>query len=102
MKMMILSLSTILILSSSSNVFAGGVKNLLMDAEDAIAGKFYEQGLDVESVTNHQFTPVENGIGIKADVETTNPKNMLGQSWTCVVSFEKAGTKYSPKTVDCE
>lgn len=102
MKKTILSLSTILVITSSSNVFAGGVKNLLIDAEEAISENFYQQGLSVESVTNHQFTPVKNGIGLKADVETTNPKNMSGQSWTCIVSFEKTGANYSPKTVDCE
>ena len=105
MKKLFLSLAAISMLSLTSNAFAGGVKNLLIDAEEAIAEEFYPQGLQVESVSNHQFTPVNNGIGVKADVETINPKDLSAQSWTCVVTFVKVGkegTKYSPTTVDCE
>ena len=102
MKKMIFSLSTILVLSFSSSVFAGGVKDLMMDAEDAIVAKFSAEALQVESITNHSFTPVKNGIGLKAEVETINPKTMFGHSWICIVTFIKAGTAYSPTDVDCK
>ena len=102
MKKMILLLTTICLLSVSSNVFAGAVKNLLMDTDDAIASEFFDNGLRVDSIENHSFTTVKNGIGVKADVETTNPTSKMGQSWTCVVSFQKIGSSYSAYDVDCK
>lgn len=99
---MVLSLSTILMLSFSSSVFAGGVKDLMMDAEDAIVAKFSQEAQQVESITNHSFTPVKNGIGLKAEVETINPTTMLGHSWICIVSFIKVGTSYTPTDVACK
>lgn len=99
---MILTLSTICLLSLSSNSFAGAVKELLMDADDAISSEFFDNGLQVDSIENHTFTPVKNGIGVKADVETTNPISKIGQSWTCVVTFQKTGTQYLAQDVDCK
>lgn len=101
MKKMILTLATLCCLSVSSSASAGAVKNLLIDAEDAIYSEFFDNGLRVESIENHSFTPVKNGIGIKADVETTNPTSNMGQSWTCVVTFQKLGSDYLAQDVDC-
>lgn len=102
MKKMILSFVAVCSLSLSTNAMAGGVKNLMMDAEDAIVSEFFDNGLQVDSISNHSFTPVKGGIGVKADVETINPTSRMGQSWTCVVSFEKNGTSYSAYDVDCK
>lgn len=102
MKKMILSFVALCSLSLSTNVFAGGVKDLLIDAEDAIVSEFFANGLQVDSITNHSFTPVKGGIGVKAEVETINPTSRMGQSWTCVVAFEKKGSSYSAYDVDCK
>lgn len=102
MKKMVLSFIMITGLSLSTNTFAGGVKNIMMDAEDAIYSEFYKNGRQVESITNYSFTSVKSGIGVKADVETINPQNRYPQSWTCVVTFQKEGNSYLPVDVDCK
>lgn len=102
MKKMIFTITTMCLIAASSNVSAGAVKDLLIDADDAIYSEFFENGLHVESIENHTFTPVSNGIGIKAEVETTNPSSNMGQSWTCIVTFKKIGPNYLAQDVDCK
>jgi hypothetical protein len=102
MKKMILVLSGFMMLSVSSSIFAGAVKDILIDTDDAITSEFFDNGLRVESIENHSFSTVKSGIGVKAEVETSNPVSKIGQSWTCIVTFQKINSKYIAQDVDCK
>ena len=101
MKKMFLSLIMINSLALSTAVFAGGVKDLMIDAEEAIMTEFHQTEHQVESITNYSFAAVKNGIGIKADVETINNKSRLSRSWICLVTFLKENNSYFPANVNC-
>lgn len=101
MKNVLFAITTALFVSLSSNVYAGAVKEVLMDAEDAIYAEFYQNGRQVTSITDQKFVPVKGGIGVGATVETVNPENGYAQTWSCVVAFERVGNSYSPRDVNC-
>ncbi|AUN97394.1 hypothetical protein DOM21_14490 [Bacteriovorax stolpii] len=101
MKKIVLSLATMATLFMSTNAFAGAMKELVIEAEDAIIAEFYDNGREVTSITNHSLVTIKGGVGVKAKVETVNPLNGYPQTWSCLVSFEKSGNSFSPKDVDC-
>ena len=82
-------------------VFAGGVKDVLMDAEDSIHHEFFKNGLEVITIEDQAFTPSKRGIGVKAVVMTRNPANNAQQVWRCVVDFERINNSFEPVDIHC-
>ncbi|RPJ78568.1 MAG: hypothetical protein EHM20_03600 [Alphaproteobacteria bacterium] len=94
-------IALILIMFSTSS-YAGKLKDLVIDAEDAITFDFHDKGdLVVESVSGFEMFTTEIGIEVKASVLTKNNQNGEIHNWICFVSFEEVEGRFSPLEVNC-
>lgn len=102
MKKSILSLVAMVLLSLSSVVSAGAVKEVLIDAEDTIHHEFFQNGLQVISIEDQELVPSKRGVGVKAVVVTRNPTSKVQQVWTCVVDFARINNSYESVDINCK
>ena len=95
-------LISLVLLTLSSSVFAGGVKDVLMDAEDKIHHEFFKNGLEVISIEDQELIPSKKGIGVKAVVLTRNLTSSAQKVWRCVVDFERINNSYESVDINCK
>lgn len=91
-------------LGFSSLAFAGKLKELVLDADEAINYEFYENGdRTVLQIENHQLISTKVGVGVTAIVTTKNVFNNTIQTWNCLVSFTKNQNEvFEFQDIDCK
>jgi len=87
---------TALVLLLSPSLFAGKVKDLVIDADDAIVSELNRQGESVDEISGHRFVPSKNGIAVQALAHS------FGLSWTCVVTFQEINSSYEVVSTVCQ
>lgn len=93
---------TFVLIAFSSSSHAGKLKDIVIDAEDAITFNFYDNGgLVVQNISGFEMFTTEIGIEVKANVSTKNGQNGETLNWICFVSFEEVEGQFSPLEVNC-
>lgn len=101
MKKSLLSFLSIALLSLSAGTYAGQIKEIVIEAEDAIYHEFFQNDREVVSITNQELVSSKVGFGVKATVTTRNPFNGYLQTWSCLVDLKRDGRSFSAVDVNC-
>jgi hypothetical protein len=100
MKKLILSIIALSFITSTA--FAGKMKDILIDTEDAIYSEFQDAGdRKVLSISEHKLQSTNKGVSVSALVVTENIYSKVEQTWDCLVSFEKINGSFTPVDVNC-
>lgn len=103
MKKLFSILLAVVLIAFSSNSYAGRMKDLVIDAEDAIYFDFQKTpDLAIEKISGFEMFTTEIGIEVKASVLTKNTQNNESRNWICFVSFEEFEGKFSPLETNCQ
>lgn len=78
------------------SLFAGKVKDLVIDADEAIVAELNRQGESVDEISDHRFVPSKDGIAVQAQARN------FGLSWTCVVTFQEINSSYEVISTVCQ
>lgn len=100
MKKTLLSFLSVALLTLSS-AHAGQIKEVVIEAEDAIYHEFFQNDREVLEISNQELVSSKAGVGVKATVVTKNPFNGYIQTWTCVVDLKKDGRSFTAVDVNC-
>ncbi len=84
------------ILLLTPSLFAGKVKDLVIEADEAIVAELNRQGESVDEILGHQFVPSKEGISVQAQARS------FGLSWTCVVTFQEINSSYEVISTFCQ
>lgn len=81
---------------------AGKMKELMMEAGDAINYEMYKNAdLSVENIRNHKLGSVDGLVTVSADVMTRGPHSGRIGFWTCVVFFQIQNQVAEFKDIEC-
>ena len=92
----------VLVSSFCSNSFAGKLKDLVIETDDAIYSEFYENAhLAVTEISGHELKKQTDELVVSAKVVAVNPANNMVTKWLCLVSFERRDEGYRPFDINC-
>ena len=89
-------LSILFVFSLSSYSFAGKIKDLIIDADEAIVSELARQGESVDQISGHRFVNFADGVAVEADAA------YYELNWKCTVYFKKQNDSYSVQNTVCK